>query len=333
MLKFFKTQEDGKIDRLEAFEQQCWVDLVNPTDDELEDACAMTGVPEEMLRAALDEEEAARVERDEGALLCLLDTPTISDTDEGDVYETIPLALIHNDKCIVTVSLRGNSVLGDFISNRIIVDTAKPVYFILNFMMGNAKRFLSNLRQLDKKSLRLQAELHRSMKNQELIQLLGIENSLVYFSTSLSANLNVYNKLERFPSISGNEDYKDLFDDVVIETRQAMEMCNIYRDILSGTMDAYASVISNNLNVVMKLLSVITLVISVPRLIASLWGMNVPVPFAGLSWGFWLVIGISAIITAIVSFFVIRSTNSIRIKTPRHTKRGRGRHARDDRRD
>lgn len=332
MLKFFKTQEDGKIDRLEAFEQNCWVDLVNPTDDELEDVCSMTGVPEEMLRAALDEEETARVERDEGALLCLLDTPTITDTDEGDTYETIPMALIHNDVCIVTVSLRGNSVLGDFISNRTIVDTAKPVYFILNFMMGNAKRFLSNLRQLDKKSLRLQAELHRSMKNQELIQLLGIENSLVYFSTSLSANLNVYNKLERFPSITGNEDYSDLFDDVVIETRQAMEMCNIYRDILSGTMDAYASVISNNLNVVMKLLAVITLVISVPTLIASLWGMNVPVPFAQLSWGFWLVIGISAAITGIVSFFIIRSTNSIRIKTPRQIKRGRGHHH-DDRRD
>ncbi len=333
MLKFFKTQEDGKIDRLEAFEQGCWVDLVNPTDDELEDACALTGVPEEMLRAALDEEETARVERDEGALLCLLDTPTITDTDEGDTYETIPLALIHNETSIVTVSLRGNSVLGDFISNRTIVDTAKPVYFILNFMMGNAKRFLSNLRQLDKKSLRLQAELHRSMKNQELIQLLGIENSLVYFSTSLSANLNVYNKLERFPSISGNEDYKDLFDDVVIETRQAMEMCNIYRDILSGTMDAYASVISNNLNVVMKLLAVITLVISVPTLIASLWGMNVPVPFANLSWGFWLVIGISAVITAVVSYFIIRSTNSIRIKTPRQIRRGRGHHPRDDRRE
>ena len=330
MLKFFKTQEDGKIDRLEAFEQNCWVDLVNPTDDELEDVCSMTGVPEEMLRAALDEEETARVERDEGALLCLLDTPTITDTDEGDTYETIPMALIHNDVCIVTVSLRGNSVLGDFISNRTIVDTAKPVYFILNFMMGNAKRFLSNLRKKKKKSLRLQAELHRSMKNQELIQLLGIENSLVYFSTSLSANLNVYNKLERFPSITGNEDYSDLFDDVVIETRQAMEMCNIYRDILSGTMDASAN--SNNLNVVMKLLAVITLVISVPTLIASLWGMNVPVPFAQLSWGFWLVIGISAVITGIVSFFIIRSTNSIRIKTPRQIKRGRGHHY-DDRRD
>ncbi len=331
MLKFFKTQEDGKIDRIDAFEKNCWVDLVNPTDDELEDACAMTGIPEEMLRAALDEEETARVERDEGALLCLLDTPTITDTDEGDTYETIPLALVRNDVCIVTVSLRGNAVLGDFISNRTIVDTAKPVSFILNFMMGNAKRFLSNLRQLDKKSLRLQAELHRSMKNQELIQLLGIENSLVYFSTSLSANLNVYNKLERLPSITGNDDYKDLFDDVVIETRQAMEMCNIYRDILSGTMDAYASVISNNLNVVMKLLAVITLVISVPTLIASLWGMNVPVPFAELAWGFWLLIGISIVVTAVVSFFIIRSSNSIRIKTPRQIRRGRGHHPRGDR--
>ena len=331
MLKFFKTQEDGKIDRIDGFEKNCWVDLVNPTDDELEDACAMTGIPEEMLRAALDEEETARVERDEGALLCLLDTPTITDTDEGDTYETIPLALVRNDVCIVTVSLRGNAVLGDFISNRTIVDTAKPVSFILNFMMGNAKRFLSNLRQLDKKSLRLQAELHRSMKNQELIQLLGIENSLVYFSTSLSANLNVYNKLERLPSITGNEDYKDLFDDVVIETRQAMEMCNIYRDILSGTMDAYASVISNNLNVVMKLLAVITLVISVPTLIASLWGMNVPVPFAELAWGFWLLIGISIVVTAVVSFFIIRSSNSIRIKTPRQIRRGRGHHPRGDR--
>ncbi len=321
MVKFFKSQEE-KMTRLEAFERGCWVDLVNPTDDELEDVCALTEIPEEMLKAALDEEETARIERDEGAFLCLLDTPTITDTDEGDTYETIPMALIYNEKCLVTVSLRGNAVLGDFISRRVSVDTTKPVLFILTFMMGNAKRFLSNLRQLDKKSLRVQAELHRSMKNKELIQLLEIENSLVYFSTSLSANINVYNKLERTPAVAGNEDYKDLFDDVVIETRQAMEMCNIYRDILSGTMDAYASVISNNLNVVMKLLAVITLVISVPTLIASLWGMNVWVPFADLGfWGFAAVLGICVVVTVVVSVFIIRSSNSIRIKTSRQRKR------------
>ena len=325
MIKYFKNDEQNKIKRLEAFEEKCWVDLVNPTDDEIEDAAAITGIPEETLKAALDEEETARIERDDGYFMCLVDTPTITDTDEGDTYETIPLAFIYNEKCIVTVSLRGNPVLGDFISNRVSVTTDKPVFFMLTLMFGNAKRFLSNLRQIDKKSLRVQAELHRSMKNKELIQMLALENSLVYFSTSLSADIGVYKKLERLPEITDNEDYRDLYDDVLVETRQAVEMCNIYRDILSGTMDAYASVISNNLNVVMKLLAVITLIISVPTLVASLWGMNVGVPFEGQWWGFWVVIGISVAVTAVVSVFVIRMSNSIRIKTPKEIRRKRRR--------
>ena len=325
MVKYFKNDELKKITRLDSFEEKCWVDLVNPTDDEIEDAAVITGIPEETLKAALDEEETARIERDDGYFMCLIDTPTITDTDEGDTYETIPMAIIHNEKCVVTVSLRGNPVLGDFISNRVSVDTANPVLFMLTFMFGNAKRFLSNLRQIDKKSLRVQAELHRSMKNKELIQMLALENSLVYFSTSLSSNIGVYKKMEKLPEISGNEDYQDLYDDVLIETRQAVEMCNIYRDILSGTMDAYASVISNNLNVVMKLLAVITLILSVPTVIASLWGMNVGVPFEGKAWGFWVVIGISVVITVVVSIFVIRMSNSIKIKTPKEIKRKRRR--------
>ncbi len=325
MVKFFKNNEEKKIRRLESFEENCWIDLVNPTDDEIEDAALISGIPEETLKAALDEEERARIERDDGYFMCLIDTPTLTDTDEGDTYETIPLAIIQNEKCIVTVSLRGNPVLGDFISNRASVDTGNHILFMLTFMFGNAKRFLANLRQIDKKSLRVQAELHRSMKNKELIQMLALENSLVYFSTSLSSNMGVFNKLERLPEITGNEDYKDLYDDVIIETRQAVEMCNIYRDILSGTMDAYASVISNNLNVVMKLLAVVTLIISVPTLIASLWGMNVGVPFEGQWWGFWVVIGVCVALTAIVSIVLIRMTNSIRIKTPKEIKRKRRR--------
>lgn len=328
MIKYFKSDGSKTPDRLEAFENGCWVDLVNPTDDEVEDVCALTGLPEEMLKAALDEEETARFERDGDAVMCLLDTPTITDADEGDVYETMPMALIYNAKCIVTVSLRGNPVLGDFISYRAAVDTARPLHFVLRFMFGNAKRFLSNLRQIDKKSLRVQAELHRSMKNKELIQLLALENSLVYFSTSLSANIGVYNKMERLPAIAGNEEYKDLFDDVVIETRQAVEMCNIYRDILSGTMDAYASVISNNLNIVMKLLTVITIIITIPTLVASLWGMNVAVPFGETAWGFWAVLGIGIAVTAVTSFFLIRFSNSIHIKTPKQNRR-RKRRGRD----
>lgn len=322
MIKFFKSDETKRMTQILQFEEGCWVDLINPTDDEVEDIGVLTGISDEMLKAALDEEETARVEVDEGNFLCLLDSPIMMDTDDGDMYETIPMGLIYNKKCVVTVSLHGNPVLGDFVSNRVGVETADPVYFILNFMMGNAKKFLSSLRQIDKKSLRVQAELHRSMKNKELIQLLSLENSLVYFSTSLSANLNVYGKMER-PVIGKNEEYKDLFDDVVIETRQAMEMCNIYRDILSGTMDAYASIISNNVNIVMKLLTVITFIVSIPTLIASLWGMNVHVPFASAAGGFWIVVGISVVITALVSYFMVKATNSIRIKTPKQIKRKR----------
>lgn len=324
MIKFFKSDVNKRrMTRLTGFEEGCWVDLVNPSDDEVEDVSLFTGIPEEMIKAALDEEERARAEQDEENFLCLLDTPTITDTDDGDTYETIPMGLIYNPKCVVTVSLHGNAVLGDFISNRVSVDTSKPVLFILKFMLGNAKKFLSSLRQIDKKSLRVQAELHRSMKNKELIQLLELENSLVYFSTSLSSNLNVYNRMGKLPTVLKNEDYTDLFDDVVIETRQAMEMCNIYRDILSGTMDAYASVISNNVNTVMKLLTVITIIITIPTLIASLWGMNVDVPFADLPGGFWIVIGIIVAITGIAAFFLIRASNSIRIKTPKQIKKRR----------
>lgn len=315
MIKFLKTNASGKAEKLEAFEEGCWVDMVNPTDDEVEDVCTATGIAEEFLKAALDEEETARVERDEGVLLCLLDTPTITETDDGDAYGTIPMAVIDNGKCVVTVSLRGNPVLADFISNRIAVNTKSSIQFLLTFMLGNAKRFLSNLRQIDKKSLRVQAELHRSMKNKELIQLLSLENSLVYFSTSLSSNMSVYNKIERLPVLASDEDYKDLFDDVVIETRQAVEMCNIYRDILSGTMDAYASVISNNVNIVMKLLTVITMIITIPTLIASLWGMNVNVPFMDTAWGFWVILAISAAITAVSAVLIVRATNSIKIRT------------------
>lgn len=324
MIKFFKSEGNAAMVRLPEYEKGCWVDLVNPTDDEVDDVCAFTGIPEEMLKAALDEAETARCERDEGAFMCLIDTPTITDTDEGDSYGTIPVALIYNENCIATVSLRGNPVLGDFVSNRISANTSQPVLFMLTFMMGNAKRFLSGLRQIDKKSLRVQAELHRSMKNKELIQLLELENSLVYFSTSLSANIGVYNKMGRLSEITQNEDYQDLYDDVVIETRQAVEMCTIYRDILSGTMDAYASIISNNMNIVMKLLTVVTLIISIPTLIASIWGMNVDVPFLGMNGGFWIVIAICIVATAVSAFLLIRSTKSIKIKTARIKRKRRG---------
>ncbi|MBR2903496.1 MAG: magnesium transporter CorA family protein [Clostridia bacterium] len=328
MLKIHKT-EDLRVQSLEDFESRCWIDLVNPTDDEVDTVREWSGIPEELLKAALDEEESARVELDEGATMYIVDSPMLVDTEEGDKYTTIPVAIIYNNRCVVTVSLNPNPVFAGFRSNRSKVATSKPLEFILNFMLENAKRFSALLRQIDKKSLRLQAELHKSMRNQELIELLELQNSLVYFSTSLSANTSVYGRLSRV--VQSNLDYQDLYEDVQIETRQATEMCSIYRDILKTTMDAFSSVISNNVNNVVKRLTIITILVAIPTLIAGLLGMNVDLPFGmGLigdwvGWQFWIVTGVCVVLTVVCAILLYRMTDKVRIRTPKEIKKKRRR--------
>lgn len=327
MVKFYKT-ENNRIVALEEFESRCWVEMVNPTDDEVENIVALSGVPEGLIKAALDEEESARVEVDDGATMYIVDSPMIVDTEDGDQYTTIPVAIIYNPKCIITVSLNTDPILTGFYSNRTKVSTSKPVGFVLNFMLGNVKRFSSLLKQIDKKSLRLQAELHKSMRNQELIELLDLQNSLVYFSTALSANSTVHGRLSRMESVQSNEEYRDLQEDVLIETKQAVEMCSIYRDILKTTMDAFSSVISNNVNHVVKRLTIITILVAIPTLIAGLLGMNIKLPFGmdsanGSPWEFWIVLGICLVLVAIFSVVLVKSTGSVKIRTLKQIKKKR----------
>lgn len=330
MVQFYKT-ENLRVVPLDEFEARCWVDMVNPTDDEVDDVHALTGIPEELLKAALDEEESARVEADEGATMYVVDSPMLVDTEDGDAYTTIPVAIIYNAKCIVTVSLNANPVFSGFRTNRTRVETQKPVGFVLNFMLENVKRFSSLLKQIDKKSLRLQAELHKSMRNQELIELLDLQNSLVYFSTALSGNASVYGRLSRLESMQTNEDYQDLYEDVLIESRQAVEMCSIYRDILKTTMDAFSSVISNNVNDVVKRLTIITILVAIPTLIAGLLGMNIDLPFGmGLNgdpnaWAFWCVLGACVLLVAVFSVVLVKMTASVKIRTPKQVKNKRRR--------
>ena len=325
MLKIYKS-ERRLVQPLEDFETRCWIDLVNPTDDEVDTVREWSGMPEEFLKAALDEEESARVESDDGVTMYVVDSPMLVDAEEGDKYSTIPVAVIYNNRCIVTVSLQSNPVFASFRTHRTKVSTSKPLDFLLNFMLENAKRFASLLRQIDKKSLRLQAELHKSMRNQELIELLELQNSLVYFSTSLSANTSVQGKLSRV--VQSNEDYQDLFEDVQIETRQATEMCSIYRDILKTTMDAFSSVISNNVNNVVKRLTIITILVAIPTLIAGLLGMNVKLPWGmsgetGSPYEFWIVLGVCVLLTTICSILLVRMTDKVRIRTPKEVKKKR----------
>lgn len=241
----------------------------------------------------------------------MVDCPVIEDGASGDSYTTLPLAIIYNRKCVVTVTLKSNAVLRDFESGREKISCADPVHFALKFMLGNAKRFLYCLKQIDRKNHRIQTEVGKTMKNEEIIQLLDLQNALVYFSTALGANERVHEKLSKVEAVTTGEDYQDLYDDVNIETKQAIETCIIYKNILSVTMDAYGSVISNNANDAMKTLTIITILLAVPTLIAGIWGMNMPVPFekgvkfAETGW-FWMVVAVAVALTVIIAVLLLK---------------------------
>jgi len=282
-----------------------WIHLANPDDREIEFISRVLSVPENMLKAALDEEERARADKDDGVTLIVADMPKIEDEDDYYTYTTIPFGFIITEKAIITVSLdEETTIVNDFFYGRVKdFSIKKRTRFVLQFLYRISTKFLQYLTQIDKASHRIQAELEKSMRNKELIELLDLEKSLVYFSNSLRANRIL---LDRLPKLAHFfEEDADLLDDVIIETNQAIDTSNLYLEILSGTMDAYASIISNNLNIVMKVMTVITIMISIPSMVAAFWGMNTGVPFQGKLYGFWIAIGISlvlCIITGIIMF-------------------------------
>ena len=299
--------QSRELRALDKIEKGAWINLENPSDKELEEVAAVTGVSEDLLKAALDEEERARIETDDGNTLIIVDIPVIDDSADWYVYSTLPMGIITAGDYFITVCLRETTVLGDFIKGRVRnFDANKRTRFIYQILYLNAIKFLHCLKQIDKTSMRVQQTLHRSMKNKELIQLLDLEKALVYFSTSLNSNQIVIDRLRAMSSIKHYEDDDDILDDVIVENKQAIEMATIYRDIMSGTMDAFASVISNNQNTVMKFLAAITIILTIPTIIASILGMNVGVPFAGTIWGFWAVIGIIVAVTVPVLIIMIK---------------------------
>ena len=277
MLTIYKTI-DGRITEVESIEKDTWINLVAPTDEELQFVSETLHVEDDFLKAALDEEEISRVELDDetGQALITVDVPLINQTEELLMYSTLPVGIIETQDNIITVCLQNNTVLDDFTRGCV-----KHVFvnlksrFIFQFLYLVATRFLIYLRHINRMSNRIEKELHRSMKNKELIQLYDLKKSLVYFSTSLKSNQLVVEKLQRGRIVQLYEDDRDLLDDVLIEMEQAIEMSNIYGNILSGTMDAFASIISNNLNVVMKILTSLTILMSIPTMISSFYGMNI----------------------------------------------------------
>lgn len=306
MISIYQTEE-GHIQEQQAITPGAWVHLCEPEEAEIERVSRELSIDPDFLRAALDEEERSRLEVEDGVTLILVDTPTVEAEGRTFVYSTLPFGIVLTGDNIVTVCLKETALPRAFSEGLVKgFSTKKLNRATLQFLYRNATLFLFYLRQVDKASTRVENELHISMKNKELIQMLGLEKSLVYFSTSLKGNELVMEKLLRMDFVKNYPDDTELLEDVIVENKQAIEMSNIYRDILSGTMDAFASVISNNLNIVMKLLAALTIILTVPTIVSSLWGMNVPVPFEGNPFGFWIVLTISMLLTGASVLFMMR---------------------------
>ena len=282
--------------RLEAIQDGCWVNLTYPSEDELNTVAATLAVEPSFLRAALDEEETSRIDVEDGQTLIIIDVPAV-EKEDAVVYSTLPLGIIVTEKHIITVCLKESAIIKDFQDGLVKnAETQKRTSFILYLLLRVAKRFLQYLKQIDKIYNYMERQLYKSQRNKELIQLLDLEKSLVYFNTSLKANEVTLEKILRGRIITLYEEDHDLLEDVLIEVRQAIEMANIYSSIISGMMDAFASVISNNLNVVMKVLTSITILLTIPNIVFGFYGMNV----AGLPLDqfFWFPLVVAAVIIA-----------------------------------
>ncbi len=305
MLEIFKSIEDTLF-KLEEIEDGAWINLVNPTNEELDIIEEKLCIERDYLKAALDDEESARMETEDGQILILVDTPYVEKEDDHIIYETLPLGIIITGKNIITVCLKSSIVLDQFEKNSIrTFYTYKKYRFLYQILYKNAQRYLLYLRQIDKMSNYVEEQLHQSMRNKELIQLLDLSKSLVYINTSLKANQIVLEKILRMNIIKKYSEDEDLLEDVIIENKQAIEMATIYSGILSGTMDAFASLISNNLNIVMKLLTSITILMAIPAIFSGLFGMNFTnMPFTGSPYAFWIVVGLS-VVTACIAGFIL----------------------------
>ena len=301
MLDIFKTI-NNEIVRIDTFEEGSWVNLVNPTEEEINSVNSALNVEMDFLKAALDEEERARIESDSGQTLIIVDIPIVDKEGKMNVYTTIPLAIILIKHIIITVCLKEDTILSDFINNKVkSFLTQFKTRFVLQILYKNATRYLQYLKHIDKTSSRIEQEVYKSMKNKEVIQMLKLEKSLVYFSTGLKSNEVVLEKLMKYEHIKNYPEDTELLEDVIIENKQAIEMANIYSSILSGTMDAFTSVISNNLNIVMKFLTSVTIVMAIPTMVSSFFGMNVNIPLKS-NFAFWIILGLSLFMCMVVGY-------------------------------
>ena len=310
MLEIYQTEiENNKTTKTTKFEKGNWINMIAPTEEEIKKVCENIQIQEDFIRYALDYEEKARIdiEDDDNTILFIIDVPVREKEGDTLIYSTMPIGMIFvRDDYFITVSLKENDIIDNLTKNTKNIITYKKSRFLLQILYSNAASYLTLLKRINKETEIAESVLKNSMRNKELLKLLSLEKSLVYFTTSLKSNEVVMEKTMRGKIIKLYEEDEDILEDAIIENKQAIEMAKIYNDILNGTMDAYASIISNNLNRVMKILTSITIILAIPTMIASYWGMNVPVPMANNPFGFVIIIILSIIVALIATVWLNR---------------------------
>lgn len=284
----------------------CWISAVAPTEAEISKLETELSVDRDFIRSALDEEESSRIETDEGQTLIVLDYPVSEkNDDESFSYSTLPMGIILTDSNVISVSLTQNSIIEDFAKGVVKnVNTRFKTRFVFCILLRIAAKYQQYLKQIERIFDYVQKQLHTSMKNEYLMQLLGLEKSLIYFSTSLKSTETVLEKLLRGRVIKLYDEDQELLEDVLIEIKQAIEMSNIYSNILSNTMDAYSNIISNNMNNVMRALTIITIVLEIPNIIFAFYGINtvdLPFPYT------WVSIALAVVLAILALFLLLKS--------------------------
>ncbi|MDE6091829.1 MAG: magnesium transporter CorA family protein [Ruminococcus sp.] len=307
MINFY-ISENGVITQCDEFSAGCWVSVINPTPQEVNELIEVYGLDSGFVKSSIDEEESSRIEREDSQTLIIIDTPVSAvDNEETRLFYTQPLGIIITESNVFTISMHETQLLKEAVNGNI--RNLRPNFktrFVLQLLLRIAALFLLYLKQIDKISSSAEQELHDAMKNELLMQLLALEKSLVYFSTSLKANEATIEKIFRGRVLKLYDEDQDLLEDVLIEMKQAIEMASIYTGILSSMMDGFSSVISNNQNIVMWRLTIMTVILEIPNIIFAFYGINtvdLPLPYT------WFPITLTAVLTGITAFILIKWKN------------------------
>lgn len=308
MINIYKTNKKNKtLEEIEEPVKGCWINMVKPTEKEIKKISKLVNIDEQTIRYPLDISEKAHIDEEDESVLIVVDSPSTEIKNEEKIYTTLPLGMIIvRDDIFITVSqVKINSIESMIKKAKSKnLDTEKKSRLVFQILYDIAQDYIRYLTYINKDIEMFEEHMTKSMRNEELQRIMKFQKAMIYFNASVKGNQVVLEKLNRGKSIKLYEEDEDILEDTIIENRQAIEMIQTYSEILNGIVDIFGTMVSNNLNIVMKVLTSITLIISIPTMVSSFLGMNVEFPFNTGIIGFYEVVLISVVATVVVTLWL-----------------------------